>query len=135
LNLFPVTTLFVVLILFITGCSTPRGGTLLGAGIGATAGGLLGNAIGTQNGDTNDGTWIGAASGMVLGGLVGYLGSKDSSKNPVSSSPDTNASELKVPSLSSPEVRRIWVPSKIENNKYIEGHYEYIIERQSVWIE
>lgn len=40
---------------------------------------------------------------------------------------------LEVPSLTSPEVRRIWVPEKIEGNKFIEGHYMYVIDKPSVW--
>ncbi len=38
-----------------------------------------------------------------------------------------------VPSLTSPEVRRIWVPEKIDGNKFIEGHYMYVIDKTSVW--
>ncbi len=116
------------------GCSTLTESTLLGAGIGASSGALLGNAIGTQNGNTTNGTWIGAASGLVFGGLIGYFGGKDK-QSKIPRPTESKAPESKVPSLSAPEVRRIWVPSKIENSKFIEGHYEFIIERQSVWID
>lgn len=37
------------------------------------------------------------------------------------------------PLVTSPEVRKVWVPDKIDGNKYISGHYMYIIERGSVW--
>lgn len=37
------------------------------------------------------------------------------------------------PSLTAPEVRRIWVPERIEGNKYFEGHYMYVIDKTSVW--
>jgi hypothetical protein len=39
----------------------------------------------------------------------------------------------KVPGMSTPEIRRVWVPEKIEGNKYIEGHYIYVIDRGAVW--
>jgi hypothetical protein len=35
--------------------------------------------------------------------------------------------------MSTPEIRRVWVPEKIEGNKYIEGHYIYVIDRGAVW--
>ncbi len=37
------------------------------------------------------------------------------------------------PAFTSPDIRRIWIPDKIDGNKYVKGHYEYIIERGSVW--
>jgi hypothetical protein len=46
---------------------------------------------------------------------------------------NTASKDANVPSLTSPEVRRIWVPEKIEGNKFIEGHYMYVIDKPSVW--
>lgn len=46
---------------------------------------------------------------------------------------DTLSKEANVPSLTSPEVRRIWVPEKIDGNKFIKGHYMYVIDKPSVW--
>jgi hypothetical protein len=45
----------------------------------------------------------------------------------------TTANKDKVPSLTAPEVRRIWVPEKIEGPRFIDGHYEYLIDKPSVW--
>jgi hypothetical protein len=47
--------------------------------------------------------------------------------------PLTNKKNTNVPSLTSPEVRRIWVPEKIEGNKFVDGHYMYVIDKPSVW--
>lgn len=37
------------------------------------------------------------------------------------------------PSLTSPEVNRVWVPDSIEGEKYIMGHWIYVIKKTSVW--
>lgn len=38
-----------------------------------------------------------------------------------------------IPGINGPEVRRVWVPDKIEGNKLIKGHYIYIIKKNSTW--
>ncbi len=52
---------------------------------------------------------------------------------PKTNAPKSDSKNANVPSLTSPEVRRMWVPEKIEGNKFIEGHYMYVIDRPSVW--
>ena len=37
------------------------------------------------------------------------------------------------PSLNAPIVKKVWVPEKIEDNKYIEGHFMYVIEKNVQW--
>jgi hypothetical protein len=37
------------------------------------------------------------------------------------------------PILNSPIVKKVWVPEKIEDNKYIEGHFMYVIEKNVQW--
>jgi len=41
--------------------------------------------------------------------------------------------EDKAPFLTEPKVRKVWIPDKIENDKYIEGHWVWILERTSTW--
>ena len=55
--------------LSMTSCQTPGESALLGAGLGAAAGGLIGN----QSGNAGEGALIGAAAG----GAGGYLMGKD----------------------------------------------------------
>ena len=38
-----------------------------------------------------------------------------------------------IPDLNGPEVRRIWMPDKIEGNKLIKGHFIYVIKKNSTW--
>lgn len=42
---------------------------------------------------------------------------------------DTN----KAPFLTEPKVRKVWVPEKIDGDKFIEGHYMWILEKTSSW--
>ncbi len=122
-----------ILVTSLFGCATMKDSLLLGASIGATTGGVLGNTIGTSNGHTTGGTVTGALAGAALGSLIAYSVKKNEKPQPQPA--DLKSINIKAPSLSSPEVRRIWVPAKIEGNKYIDGHYEFIIEHQSVWTE
>ena len=43
--------------------------------------------------------------------------------------------EEKIPKMIKPNVKKIWIPDEIRNNgtEYIEGHYMYLIERNSTW--
>ncbi len=41
--------------------------------------------------------------------------------------------EVKVPSLKNAEVKSIWVPEKIEGNRWEAGHYLYVIDKPSTW--
>jgi hypothetical protein len=38
-----------------------------------------------------------------------------------------------VPGLTSAQVKVLWVPEKIEENRWEEGHFMYVIERPSTW--
>lgn len=49
----------------------------------------------------------------------------------IAQNPDSKSTN--TPSLTSPEVRRMWIPERIEGNKFIEGHYMYVIDKPSVW--
>ena len=61
------------------------------------------------------------------------LGLMSCASKPKVSTSNKNNGNPNVPSLTSPEVRRMWVPEKIEGNKFIEGHYMYVIDKPSVW--
>ena len=43
--------------------------------------------------------------------------------------------EEKLPMITKPYVRKIWIPEEIKNNgtEFEEGHYLYQIERNSTW--
>ena len=38
-----------------------------------------------------------------------------------------------IPKLTRPVVRRIWVPDEIRESEFIQGHWKYLLEKESVW--
>ena len=44
-----------------------------------------------------------------------------------------NKNDNKSPFLTAPKVRKVWIPEKIENDKFIEGHYMWVLEKTSSW--
>jgi uncharacterized membrane protein YebE (DUF533 family) len=115
-------------------CATVEKSTILGAMIGGTAGGLIGSSAGS-NGHKDQATVIGAAVGLGLGSLIGYSAYKDKQKKEQQQALKENPFDSKAPSLTAPKVRRVWVPARIEGDKYIDGHYMYVIEKTSTWSE
>jgi hypothetical protein len=113
------------------GCASIERSTLLGA----ASVGALGTGVGIANERSVGSALIGLGIGAVVGGVLGFATHKDQESkrgqllNPVL----TKDFKDKVPAISTPEVRRIWVPEKIDGNKYIDGHYIYVIDRQAVW--
>ena len=48
------------------------------------------------------------------------------------SKPSSDAKKL-PPSIRNAEVKTLWIPDKIEADRYEEGHFLYIIEKPSTW--
>lgn len=114
----------------LSSCATMEESIGLGAGIG----GAVGAGFGAAAGSNFKSAALGLAVGAVLGGAMGYVTYHSrEEKNHQVKAPLSNKDISKVPSLTAPEVRRIWVPEKIDGSKFEEGHYEYVIERNSVW--
>ena len=44
-----------------------------------------------------------------------------------------NKNDSKSRFLTAPKVRKVWIPEKIENDKFIEGHYMWVLEKTSSW--
>ncbi|MCM0604457.1 MAG: TraV family lipoprotein [Xanthomonadaceae bacterium] len=106
----------------------------IGGAIGGTVGGVAGAALGAPESSVS-GAFVGAGAGIALGALIGILTSKSASSKSVSSSTEGGASDDQgTPSLTAPQVRRVWIKDHIENDQFIKGHYIYSIERSSQWI-
>ena len=124
-----------------TGCSTMGKsaslGTAIGAGTGAALGGIVDPGKNGQYRTRN--VIIGAGVGAIAGGLTGsaiqesnerdkelaYLKGKESQRKSVEGK--------NAPSLQQPKVEAQWVESKVVGNRYIEGHFEYIIMEPTRW--
>lgn len=129
-------------LLFQTGCSTlgkSAGlGTAIGAGTGAALGGIVDPGKDGQYRTRN--VIIGAGVGAIAGGLTGaaihennerakelaYLKGKEAERKSAQASKTP-------PALSQPKVDAVWVESKVTGNRYIEGHFEYVITEPTRW--
>lgn len=136
-----VTVLALAALLIQTGCSTLGKsvglGTAIGAGTGAALGGIVDPGKNGQYRTRN--VIIGAGVGAIAGGLTGsaihesnerdkelaYLKGKESQRK--------SAEGKTAPNLQQPKVEAQWVESKVVGNRYIEGHFEYIITEPTRW--
>ncbi|HAR43298.1 MAG TPA: hypothetical protein DCS07_11830 [Bdellovibrionales bacterium] len=125
-----------------SGCATQSKslslGGALGAGVGAIAGGLADPGKDGQYRTRNVliGTALGGAAGMGSGALI-HGGIEDQKKHAfqqgqavgVQSAPQPGS----MPNLKDPQVEARWVEPKVAGNRYIEGHYEYVIISPARW--
>jgi hypothetical protein len=115
-------------------CQTTKDSALFGAGIGGLLGASAGAALGSSSGNETKGALIGLGAGAAIGALAGYEKSSDQGNGRSQSlSPLNTNGEPKVPSLTMPEVKRIWKPDQIIDDQYIPGHYIYVLSKQSRW--
>lgn len=124
-----------------TGCSSMGksmglGGTI-GAGTGAALGGIVDPGKNGQYRTRN--VIIGAGIGAIAGTLAGasihesnerdkelaYLKGKEAQRK--------SSKGQSAPALQQPKVEAIWVESKVAGNRYIEGHFEYVITEPTRW--
>lgn len=122
-----------------TGCSSMGKSVGLGSAIGAGTGAAIGGILSQDGKYRTRNVIIGAGVGAVAGGFAGnaihesnekdkelaYLKGKEAQrKSSKAGSP---------PSLQQPKVEAVWVESKVVGNRYIEGHFEYIITEPTRW--
>ena len=130
-----------IILLAQTGCTSMGKSAGLGAAIGAGTGAALGGIIDPgKNGQYRTrNVIIGAGLGAMAGGFTGaaihestdrdkelaYLKGREAERK--------SAKGKSVPALQEPKVEAVWVESKIAGNRYIEGHFEYVITEPTRW--
>ncbi len=70
---------------------------------------------------------------MSMIAVMGLSSCTTLNKNKSNSNKSINKDDIKSPSLTAPKVSKVWVPEKIEGDKYIEGHYMWILEKTTSW--
>jgi hypothetical protein len=70
---------------------------------------------------------------MSVLAVIMMSGCSSMNKSKQDQSSNSNKSDNKSPSLTTPKVRKVWVPEKIEGDKYIEGHWMWVLERTTTW--
>ena len=122
-----------------TGCSSMGKSVGLGSAIGAGTGAALGGILSQDGKYRTRNVIIGAGVGAVAGGFAGsaVYGSNERDKELAflkgkEAERKTSKGQAK-PALQEPKVEAIWVESKVVGNRYIEGHFEYIITEPTRW--
>ncbi len=129
-------------LLLASGCATQGKSAGLGAAIGGGTGALIGHiADPGKNGEYRTRNVIlGTAVGAMAGSIAGDLSYKEleSQKRDAFHKGKASAPQARdgaMPTLKNPKVESRWVEGRISGNKYIEGHYEYIISEPARWEE
>ncbi|MBY0316109.1 MAG: hypothetical protein K2Q26_11350 [Bdellovibrionales bacterium] len=126
--------------ILLTGCATQNKSVGLGGLIGASTGAAIGGIIDpgakgkyrTRN--VIMGASLGGMTGLVAGNIIG--GEMESQKKLSyekgrASAPQAPAGAM--PQLTNPKVESRWVEARTVGNRYIEGHFEYIIAEPVRW--
>ena len=124
--------LFLMLISLTTGCANMKKSLLVGTSIGLATGAALGNAQASGD-ERNKSTQNGAMIGALLGAGISYLAHKDKLKKLERERLISEKTKKDVPLLTRPKVKRLWVEDKVQGRRFIKGHWEFVIEEQSVW--
>lgn len=110
-------------------------GSSLGAGMGAALGGIV--APGKKGQYRTRNVIIGASVGAIAGGFTGMAihEQKEQEKEIALLKAEKKEASRRPspPSLEQPKVEAQWVESKIVGNKWVEGHYEYVITEPTRW--
>jgi|APGre2960657468_1045069.scaffolds.fasta_scaffold09287_2 hypothetical protein len=128
-------------LLFQTACSSMGKsvgfGTAIGAGTGAALGGIVDPGKNGQYRTRN--VIIGAGIGALAGGLTSAAVHENNERDKELAYLKGQEAQRKSgktgnpPSLQQPKVEAVWVESKVSGNRYIEGHFEYIITEPTRW--
>lgn len=70
---------------------------------------------------------------LLLGMMVVMSSCTSMNKNKNDINNTSIKDDNKSPSLTAPKVRKVWVPEKIDGDKFIEGHYMWILEKTTSW--
>jgi len=129
-------------LLTLSGCATANKSVGAGAGIGAIGGAAIGGiADPGKNGEYRTrnviigatlGTMVGAVTGSVLHKRMADEKAKayeSGKKNPA------QVNDGSAPTLSDPKVEARFVEGKVQGNRYIGPHWEYILVEPARWME
>jgi hypothetical protein len=134
-------SLLIILLIF-SGCATSKKSVALGGAIGGATGAVMGGiSYPGRHGEYRTrnvivGATMGAAAGIIAGKLFGDEVQKEKKKafeKGKESAPQVTGGA--IPSLSNPQVETRWVEGRIVGNRYVEGHFEYVIVEPARWEE
>lgn len=126
--------------LFSAGCATQGKSTALGGLIGATGGAAIGGIADpgskgqyrTRN--VVMGATIGGMAGLITGSaLHDKIKSREAKAYSEGQASAPRPPKGSMPSLTEAKVESRWIEGRAVGNRYIEGHFEYIIAEPTRW--
>ena len=126
--------------LLLAGCATQGKsvglGGILGAGTGAVLGGIADPGKDGEYRTRNVivGSALGGMAGMIAGSAIYDSTAKQKQEAYLKGKASVPQSKQgAMPGLKSPRVESRWVEGKIMGNRFVEGHFEYIIVEPAHW--
>jgi len=130
----------IVMSLIVSGCATSTRSIGLGGAIGAGTGAVLGGIVDPgKNGEYRTrnvivGGAIGGMAGMMAGSVIHE--NTENKKREAFLKGQASVPQSKqgsAPALKTPKVETRWMESKIVGNRFIDGHFEYVIIEPTRW--
>jgi uncharacterized protein YcfJ len=134
--------LIIYISIMVSGCATQTKSTALGGAIGAGTGAALGGIVdpGKHGEYRTRNVIIGSAVGGIAGAFAGssLFENNEKKKQEAYENGQKNAKAAltkqgNMPELKNPKVEARWIEGKIVGNRYIDGHFEYIIIEPAHW--
>ena len=128
-----------LVILSTAGCATQNKSVGTGAAIGAVGGAAIGGIVdpGRDGEYRTRNVVVGATLGAILGAASGsalhkrFEDAKKESFEKGKASPKSESGN--PPKLSEPKIEARWIEARVQGNRYIEAHWEYIILEPARW--
>lgn len=137
-----ITTLMFAYLTIVSGCSTQSKSTALGGVVGAGSGAVLGGIIAPgKNGEYRTrNVIIGSAVGGIAGAFAGSSIFENNEKkkqeayeNGQKDAKTAFSKQGNIPELKEPKVEAKWIEGRAVGNRYIDGHFEYVIIEAAHW--
>lgn len=132
-------TILIAVMMLSAGCATQNKSVGLGGAVGAGTGALIGGiADPGKNGELRTrnvliGATLGGMTGMVAGSLIHKESEKAKKEAFLAGQKSAVPSSSGMPNLSQPRVETRWIEGRVQGNRYIEGHFEYVIVEPVRW--
>lgn len=135
---------FLIILALLSGCATQGKSLALGGAVGAGTGAIVGGiADPGKDGQYRTrnviiGSAIGGVAGMAAGALIHSSNEdkkRDAYEQGKSDTLKKQQGNASMPNLKNPKVEAHWMDGKISGNRYIEGHFEYVIVEPARWEE
>jgi hypothetical protein len=131
--------LLAFILLLQSGCSSFRKSVGLGTAVGAGTGAVIGGILDKDGKYRTRNIIVGAGLGATAGGFLGASAFEGNEKDKELAFLKGKEAERKstkgqaTPELQQPRVEAVWIESKVVGNRYIEGHFEYVIVEPTRW--